>query len=122
MAKGSGRNRYLRRGGGGAAGGQRGRADQMAEAQAMLQRAQEQLAAQTVEGSAGGGAVRVTMNGEQKVRAVKIAPDVVDADDVEMLEDLIVAAIHDAAERASALQADSLGMLTGGLAPPGPGG
>lgn len=122
MAKGSGRNRYLRRGGGGAGGGQRGRADQMAEAQAMLQRAQEQLAAQTVEGSAGGGAVRVTMNGEQKVRAVKIEPDVVDADDVEMLEDLIVAAIHDAAERASALQADSLGMLTGGLAPPGPGG
>ena len=113
MAKASGRNRYLRRGGGGG-GGQRGRADQMAEAQAMLQRAQEQLAAQTVEGSAGGGAVRVTMNGEQKVRAVKV-----DADDVEMLEDLIVAAIHDAAERASALQADSLGMLTGGMAPPG---
>lgn len=119
MAKASGRNRYLRRGGGGGGGGQRGRADQMAEAQAMLQRAQEQLAAQTVEGSAGGGVVRVTMNGEQKVRAVKIEPDVVDADDVEMLEDLIVAAIHDAAERASALQADSLGMLTGGMAPPG---
>lgn len=118
MAKGAGRNRYLRRGVGGA----RPRADQMAEAQAMLQRAQEELAARTVEGSAGGGAVRVTMNGEQKVREVKIEPDVVDPNDVEMLEDLVVAAIHDAAERAAALQADSLGMLTGGLDLPGAGG
>ena len=88
----------------------------------MLQRAQEELAARTVEGSAGGGAVRVTMSGEQKVREVKIEPDVVDPNDVEMLEDLVVAAIHDAAERAAALQADSLGMLTGGLELPGSGG
>ena len=118
MAKGAGRNRYLRRGGGGA----RPRADQMAEAQAMLQRAQEELAARTVEGSAGGGAVRVVMSGEQKVREIKIEPDVVDPNDVEMLEDLVVAAIHAAAERAAALQADSLGMLTGGLELPGSGG
>ena len=124
MAKSSGRNRYMRRGGGG--GGQRGRGGaqtgQLAEAQAMLQRAQEELAAKTVEGSAGGGAVRVTMNGEQKVQAIAIEPDVVDAEDVEMLEDLVLAAIHDASERANALQADSLGMLTGGLDLPGLGG
>ncbi len=125
MAKSSGRNRYMRRGGGGG-GGQRGRGGaqtgQLAEAQAMLQRAQEELAAKTVEGSAGGGAVRVTMNGEQKVQAIAIEPDVVDAEDVEMLEDLVLAAIHDASERANALQADSLGMLTGGLDLPGLGG
>ena len=124
MAKSSGRNRYLRRGGGGAkarpAGGAQG--GQLAEAQAMLQRAQEELAATTVEGSAGGGAVRVTMSGEQKIQAIAIEPDVVDPEDVEMLEDLVLAAIHDAAERASALQADSLGMLTGGLDLPGLGG
>ena len=123
MAKSSGRNRYMRRGGGG---GQRGRggaqAGQLAEAQAMLQRAQEELAAKTVEGTAGGGAVRVTMNGEQKVQAIAIEPDVVDAEDVEMLEDLVLAAIHDASERANALQADSLGALTGGLDLPGLGG
>ena len=121
MAKSSGRNRYLRRGG-----GQRGRggaqAGQLAEAQAMLQRAQEELAGATVEGSAGGGAVRVTMNGEQKVQAIAIERDVVDPEDVEMLEDLVLAAIHDAAERAAALQADSLGTLTGGLDLPGLGG
>ncbi len=125
MAKSSGRNRYMRRGGGGG-GGQRGRggaqAGQLAEAQAMLQRAQEELATKTVEGTAGGGAVRVTMNGEQKVQAIAIEPDVVDPEDVEMLEDLVLAAIHDAAERAGDLQADSLGMLTGGLDLPGLGG
>ena len=122
MAKSSGRNRYLRRGGGGAArqGGPQG--NQLAEAQAMLQQAQEQLAATKVEGSAGGGAVRVTMTGDQKIEGVKIEPDVLDPDDVEMLEDLIVAAINDASERASALQADSFGPLTGGLNLPGLGG
>ena len=83
---------------------------------------QEQLAATTVDGSAGGGAVRVTMTGDQKIEAVKIEPDVIDSDDVEMLEDLIVAAIHDASERASALQADSFGPLTSGLNLPGLGG
>lgn len=124
MAKSSGRNRYLRRGGGG---GQRGRGaaaqgGQLAEAQAMLQRAQEELASRTVEGSAGGGAVRVTMNGEQKVQAIAIEPDVVDPEDVEMLEDLVLAAIHDASERAGEMQADSLGMLAGGLDLPGLGG
>ncbi len=121
MAKSSGRNRYLRRGGGvrGRSGAQAG---QLAEAQAALQRAQEQLASQTVEGSAGGGAVRVTMTGEQKVQAIAIEPDVVDPDDVEMLEDLVMAAIHDASERASALQADSIGLFAGGLDLPGPGG
>ena len=125
MAKSSGRNRYMRRGGGGG-GGMRGRGGaqtgQLAEAQAMLQRAQEELATKTVEGSAGGGAVRVTMNGEQKVQAIAIEPDVVDPEDVEMLEDLVLAAINDAAERAGAMQADSLGMLTGGLDLPGLGG
>ena len=124
MAKSSGRNRYLRRGGGGGARAQGGGAQggQLAEAQAMLQRAQEELAAKTVEGSSGGGAVRVTMNGEQKIQAIVIEPDVVDPEDVEMLEDLVLAAIHDASERAGAMQADSLGMLTGGLDLPGLGG
>ncbi len=123
MAKTSGRNRYLRRGGGGLPGmggaSAGGGSNPLAAAQEMLARAQEELAATTVEGTAGGGAVRVTMSGEQKITGITIAPDVVDPDDVEMLQDLIMAAIADASERAGALQAKSFGAITGGLNIPG---
>jgi hypothetical protein len=127
MAKSSGRNRYLRHGGGGGAslsgigGGARGGANPLAAAQEMLAKAQQELAETSVEGSAGGGAVRVTMSGEQKIAGIKIQPDVVDPDDTEMLEDLIMAAITDAAEKAAALQAKSFGAITGGLNLPGMG-
>ncbi|HEX5369969.1 MAG TPA: YbaB/EbfC family nucleoid-associated protein, partial [Dehalococcoidia bacterium] len=73
----------------------------------------------TIEGTAGGGAVRVTMSGQQKITGISIDPDVCDPGDVEMLQDLILAAITDAAERAEALQADSFGAITGGLKIPG---
>lgn len=85
----------------------------------MLAKAQQELAATNVEGTAGGGAVRVTMSGEQKVTGIAIEPDVVDPDDVEMLQDLIMAAIADASEKASELQAKSFGAITGGLNIPG---
>jgi DNA-binding YbaB/EbfC family protein len=85
----------------------------------MLARAQQELASATVEGSAGGGAVTVTMSGEQKVVGINIAPEVVDPDDVDMLQDLIMAAIADAGEKAAALQAESFGAITGGLNLPG---
>ena len=123
MTKSSGRNRYLRHGGGGknAGGGAGGGGGQLADAQAMLAEAQEKLATSVVEGSAGGGAVRVTMSGEHKVTAVNIDPDVVELNeaDREMLEELIVAAVSDAAERVAQLQADSFGAVTGGLNIPG---
>lgn len=122
MAKSSGRNRYLRRGGGGLPGmgaGAGAGANPLAAAQEMLARAQQELAATTVEGTAGGGAVRVTMSGEQKITGIAIEPDVVDPEDVEMLQDLIMAAITDASERASELQAKSFGAITGGLNIPG---
>lgn len=125
MAKSSGNNRYLRRGGGG--GGLPGRSSMggganpnaLAQAQEMLARAQAELAATTVEGSAGGGAVRVTMSGEQKITAITLSPDVVDPEDVEMLQDLIMAAISDASEKATDLQSQSFGAITGGLGLPG---
>lgn len=125
MAKSSGRNRQLRHSGGGGglpgmggmAGGGGGNA--LAQAQAMFAKAQEQLAATIVEGTAGGGAVKVSMSGEQKILGITLTPDVVDPEDVEMLQDLIMAAITDAAERASALQNESLGAITGGLNIPG---
>jgi nucleoid-associated protein EbfC len=125
MAKSSGKNRYLRRGGGGGGlpglgGGAAGGANNpLAQAQAMLAKAQEELAATNVEGTAGGGAVRITMSGEQKILGVSIEPEVVDPEDVEMLQDLIMAAIADASERATELQSKSFGAITGGLNLPG---
>jgi DNA-binding YbaB/EbfC family protein len=120
MAKASGNNRYLRRGGAGAAGRPGGAgANPLAAAQEMLARAQADLAAASVEGTSGGGAVAVTMNGEKQITGIRIEPEVVDPEDVEMLQDLIMAAIADAAERAQALQAESYGAITGGLNIPG---
>lgn len=122
MAKSSGNNRYLRRGGGlpgrSSLGGG-GNQNALAQAQEMLAKAQAELAAATVEGSAGGGAVRVTMSGEQKITAIKIEPEVVDPEDVDMLQDLIMAAIGDAAEKAAEMQSQSFGAITGGLGLPG---
>jgi DNA-binding YbaB/EbfC family protein len=124
MAKSRGGNRYLRRAGGAGAGAGGfgmggGGANPLAAAQEMLARAQEELKAATVEGSAGGGAVRVTMTGEQRIAGIAIQPEVVDPDDVEMLQDLIMAAIADASDKASALQQESFGAITGGLNLPG---
>lgn len=126
MAKSSGRNRYLRRGGGGglpgmggAGAGGAGGGNALAQAQEMLAKAQAELAATAVEGTAGGGAVRITMNGEQKIQSIAIEPEVVDPEDVEMLQDLIMAAIADAAEKANELQSQSFGAITGGLNLPG---
>jgi len=112
----------MRRGGGGLPGmgaSAGGGSNPLAAAQEMFAKAQEELAATTVEGTAGGGAVRVTMSGEQKITGITITPDVVDPDDVEMLQDLIMAAIADASERAGELQAKSFGAITGGLNIPG---
>lgn len=125
MAKSSGNNRYLRRGGSGgglparSSMGGGGGNNALAQAQEMLAKAQAELAATAVEGTAGGGAVRVTMSGEQKITAITLSPDVVDPEDVEMLQDLIMAAISDASDKASALQSESFGAITGGLGLPG---
>ncbi|GGR89908.1 YbaB/EbfC family nucleoid-associated protein [Deinococcus sedimenti] len=87
---------------------------QMQQAQMAATKIQEDLAAQSVEGSAS-GLVTVTMNGHGKVTALKIKPEAVDADDVEALEDLILVALQDASAKADALQQDA----TRGLGIPG---
>ncbi|MBI2942332.1 MAG: YbaB/EbfC family nucleoid-associated protein [Chloroflexi bacterium] len=87
--------------------------------QQRLQKAQEELANETVEVSVGGGAVTVTMTGHQKLTRVKITPEVVDPQDVEMLEDLIVAAVNEAVDKAQELVQKRLGAITGGLKLPG---
>jgi len=85
------------------------------EMQANMERAQTQLAEETVEGKAGGGAVVVVMTGTQEVRSVRIVPEAVDPSDVETLQDLVLGAVKDAIERSKALAAQRLGGITGGL-------
>jgi hypothetical protein len=91
----------------------------MQQAQAMQQQlatAQAELADAEVTGTAGGGLVTVTLAGTGEVKAVKIDPSAVDPEDVETLEDLIVAALHAAAEDQQRLAEQKLGPLAGGLA------
>jgi nucleoid-associated protein EbfC len=87
--------------------------------QADMAKAQDDLAALTVDGSAGGGAVRVVMSGTQELKEVHIKKDAVDPEDVETLEDLVRAAVTDALAKSKQLAADKLGGLTGGLKIPG---
>jgi nucleoid-associated protein EbfC len=88
---------------------------QMQKMQADMAEAQDALAEATVEGSAGGGMVKVVVTGAGDVQSVHIAPEVVDPDDVEMLEDLVVAAVVEATRLAQELAQQRMGGLTGGL-------
>jgi len=87
--------------------------------QAQLLKAQEELANMTVEASSGGGAVTVTMNGQQQILSVKIDREVVNPEDVEMLEDLVLSAVKEAQAKAQEAAAKKMGGLTGGLKIPG---
>ncbi len=84
--------------------------------QEQLALAQAQLAETRVDGSAGGGLVAATVTGSGELLAVTIAAQVVDPDDVETLQDLVVAAVRDATRRAGELAAEKMGPLTGGMA------
>lgn len=84
-----------------------------------MQRIQDELEHATVEGSAGGGVVRATVTGKQDLVSLTIDPSAVDPDDVEMLQDLVVAAVNDAIRASRDLAAQKLGPLTGGLNVPG---
>lgn len=86
--------------------------------QAKMQKIQQELETETVESSAG-GAVKIIMNGHQVVQSVEIDPAAVDPDDVEMLQDLVMAAVNDAVSKSKELAAKRLGALTGGLKIPG---
>jgi DNA-binding YbaB/EbfC family protein len=91
----------------------------MKQAQEMQERLQRELAATEVEATAGGGMVTVVMNGVKQVRSITIDPEVVTRDDVEMLQDLIVAAVSDAQRRADELASQRMGGMMGGLKIPG---
>lgn len=94
----------------------------MKQAQAMqeqLAKVQEQAASKTVEGTAGGGMVTVTANGAMQVVSVKIDPEVIKSGDVEMLQDLVVAATNEVLRKARDMMADEMKAVTGGLRIPG---
>ena len=89
------------------------------EMQANMAKAQEELAAATVEGTAGGSAVVVVLTGTQDIKSIRIQKDAVDPEDVETLQDLVVAAFTDALKKSRELAAQRLGGVTGGLKIPG---
>jgi DNA-binding YbaB/EbfC family protein len=88
---------------------------QAQQMQEQLVKAQEEAKNQTVEGSAGGGAVTVKATGAGRITEIKIDPKAIDADDPESLEDLVLAAVHNALDAAESLMQSKLGGLMGGL-------
>ena len=91
----------------------------MRQMQEQLAKIQQELGEETVEASAGGGAVKVVMTGQQQVKAVVLDPAAVDPEDVEILQDMIVAALNEAMVLSQELAAKRLSVLTGGLKLPG---
>ena len=91
---------------------------QAQQMQAKMAEAQEKLGAMEVEASSGGGAVTVRMSGKQEMLSLQIKPEVVDPEDVEMLEDMVLAAYREARKKSEAVAQEEMAKITGGL-PPG---
>jgi hypothetical protein len=87
--------------------------------QARMLKIQEELAEKTVESAAGGGMIKVVANGRQQLVSIRIEKEVVNTEDVEMLQDLILAAVNDALTKSQEMVAAEMGKLTGGLSIPG---
>ena len=87
--------------------------------QAQIGRIQEEMADKTTEASSGGGMVTVSINGRHEILSIAIDPEVVNPDDVEMLQDLIVAAVNEAVRKSQDMVGDEMKKLTGGLSIPG---
>jgi DNA-binding YbaB/EbfC family protein len=94
-------------------------ARQMQQMQAKLAKIQEELGSETVEASVGGGMVTIVMTGHQQVESVKIDPEALDPEDVETIQDLMVAAFNEALRKSQELAGQRLGALTGGMKIPG---
>lgn len=92
---------------------------QVQKMQAEMEKVQEELGNKTVEATAGGGVVTVVANGHQEINEIKIQPDAVDPEDVEMLEDLVLAAVNEALRKAKELSAKEMEKVAGGLNIPG---
>ncbi|HEY1236808.1 MAG TPA: YbaB/EbfC family nucleoid-associated protein [Solirubrobacterales bacterium] len=88
---------------------------QAQQMQAEMAKAQEELKNETVEASAGGGMVKVTMTGDMQLREITISPDAIDPEDPELLQDMVTAAVNEALRSAQELAANRMGGITGGL-------
>ena len=95
--------------------GSGGMMQQVQRLQQQLAEAQAQLALETVTGSSGGGAIKVTMSGDQQCKSVEVSPDLLREADAELLQDLILSAFNLALEQSRALAAERLGPLAGGM-------
>ena len=92
---------------------------QAQQLQSKMMKLQEELAEKTIDASSGGGMVKVTANGRQQILSIQIEKEVVDPDDVEMLQDLVLAAVNDALAKAQEMVSSEMGKLTGGMNIPG---
>jgi len=92
---------------------------QAQEMHAKIATLQEEMAGKTVEASSGGGMVSIVMNGKQEVLSIKIDPEVVNREDVEMLQDLIAAAVNEAVRKSQEMMTEEMKKITGGLNIPG---
>jgi DNA-binding YbaB/EbfC family protein len=113
MAKGKGKGMRLPKG------MQGGMVQQLQQLQQQMLDTQEALGDEVMEVTAGGGAITVAVTGHQRIQSITIDPEVVDPEDIDMLQDLIVAAVNEAIEKSQNLAAERLGGLTGGLGLPG---
>jgi hypothetical protein len=87
--------------------------------QAQIMKIQEEMGERSVEASAGGGMVTVTANGKQEILSIRIEPEVVDPEEVEMLQDLVAAAVNEALKKAQEMVAEEMAKVTGGMQLPG---
>ena len=92
---------------------------QAQQLQAKMMKMQEELAERTVEGTAGGGMIKAVANGKQQIVSITIEEEVVDPEDVEMLQDLVLAAVNDALNRSQEMVSGEMSKLTGGMNIPG---
>lgn len=101
------------------AGGMQQQMQQLQAVQSMMEKTQEEIEARVVEASAGGGAVSVKVNGKKELLEVTLKPEVVDPDDIEMLQDLIIAAVNEGLRQINEISEAEMGKVTGGLNIPG---
>ena len=87
--------------------------------QSKIVKIQEEMAEKTIEGSAGGGMVTAVANGKQEIVSIKLEPEVVNPEDMEMLEDMVVAAVNDALKKSQEMVAEAMSQITGGMNIPG---
>jgi DNA-binding YbaB/EbfC family protein len=92
---------------------------QAQELQAKLAKAQQELSEMTVESSSGGGAIKITIDGQQNIRSVIISPEVITSGDIEMLQDLVMTAVNEAIKKSQDMASSRLGSLTSGIKIPG---